>query len=252
VADWLEDHPQLPAWRADLLRLIWQTPHLDWLLLSKRPENWADMLHAVVQSEDDGVDWWASRWLDGEYPPNVWMGTSVEDQANADVRIPALLEIPAAIHFLSVEPLLGPVDIASMGIYFTNPDGGGGGYALYPLTGETWFGFGEEPDFGNLIDWLIVGGESGPQARPMHPDWVRSIRDQCRDAGTAFFFKQWGEWGISTLNALGATPKRTLHRFEDGVVMEKVGKHKAGRFLDGRTWGEFPVVEFTTEEVSNV
>lgn len=127
--------------------------------------------------------------------PNAWLGVSVEDQRWADIRIPALLETPAAVWFLSCEPLLGPIDLTLVGW-----DG---------ATGLTVL---DHPP--NGIDWVIVGGESGPGARPMHPDWVRSLRDQCNDAGVPFFFKQWG----------GRTPKA------------------GGRILDGRTWDEYPEV----------
>jgi len=141
-------------------------------------------------------------WFDGGSPsfqwplPNVWLGVSVEDQTTANKRIPPLLEIPAAVRFVSAEPLLGAVDLAV-------PHGQGVGDLL--IDG---------------LDWLIVGGESGPGARPMHPDWARSIRERCRAAGVPFFFKQWGETD------------------ECGF---RVGKKLAGRTLDGRTWEEMPV-----------
>lgn len=122
---------------------------------------------------------------------NVWLGVSVEDQRRADGRIPLLLDTPAAVRFLSMEPLLGPVDLSSIDI-----DGESGVTPLRPWTAdelsEMW---GDEIEHGQAaIDWVIVGGESGPSARPMHPDWVRSIRDQCKAADVAFLFKQWGEW----------------------------------------------------------
>jgi Bacteriophage protein gp37 len=103
--------------------------------------------------------------------PNVWLGVSAEDQKRADLRIPALLDTPAAVRFVSAEPLLGPIDLSR----FVEDDGEK--FDLPPLS------------------WVIVGGESGPGARPMHPDWARSLRDQCVAAGVPFLFKQWGEWG---------------------------------------------------------
>lgn len=149
--------------------------------------------------------------------PNVWLGTSVEDQNRVDERIPWLLKTPAAVKFLSCEPLLGPVDIAGwMGDY-----------------GELQGG----PHIGRqTIDWVIAGGESGPKARPMHPDWARSLRDQCQAAGVPFFFKQWGEW----LGALqdGAPGEGQEINCSDKPI--RVGKKKAGRLLDGREWNEFP------------
>ena len=123
--------------------------------------------------------------------PNVWLGVSVEDQKRADLRIPALLDTPSAVRWISAEPLLGPVDIING-------------------LGDSWL---------TGIDWIVVGGESGPGSRPMHPDWARSLRDQCEVAGVPFLFKQWGD-----------------HE-RDG---RRVGKRTAGRELDGRTWDEYP------------
>lgn len=141
--------------------------------------------------------------------PNVWLGVSVENQKRAEVRIPKLLETPAAVRFLSCEPVLGPVDFSAwLGRMEYERDDGQA--AIY------------RPALG----WVIVGGESGPGARPMHPTWVRTIRDECQAAGVPFFFKQWGEF-YGTGN--------------------RVGKKAAGRRLDGRTWGEMPPL-LTKEE----
>ena len=164
--------------RARLWALIDQTPHLDWLLLTKRPEN------ARLVPED----WWT------DWPRHVWLGTSVEDQAAADKRIPELLKIPAAVHFLSCEPLLGAVDLKSI-ITYAN---GSSSKERNVLTGREWQDYGG--DGGGIavglpkIDWVIAGGESGPAARPSHPGWFRALRDQCQGAGVPFFFKQFGEW----------------------------------------------------------
>jgi protein gp37 len=122
--------------------------------------------------------------------PNVWLGTSVEDQKAADERIPLLIETPAAIRFLSIEPLLGPVDLTDVRRH--------DGWRINALTGEEFLP--GEIVSGHLgkIDWVIAGGESGSSKqspRPMHPDWARSLRDQCVAAGVPFLFKQWGEWG---------------------------------------------------------
>lgn len=158
--------------------------------------------------------------------PNVHLGVSVEDQQRADLRIPALLQTPAAVRFLSCEPLLGPVDL-----------------------------FGVR----NGLDWVIAGGESGPGARPMHPQWARHLRDQCQAAGVAYLFKQWGEWGPLPsqddwrlrresdweIRADGYTwPLTESHGAEDGTEMliRRFGKKDAGRELDGRTWDEYPAV----------
>lgn len=157
MADVFEDRTDLRDARATLFHTIGATPHLDWLLLTKRPENIARL--------------WAEATAFPPPWPNVWLGTTVEDQQRADERIPKLLAVPAAVRFLSVEPLLGPVDLRfHLGIAENHDDLRGG------------------------IGWVIVGGESGPGARPMHPAWARSIRDQCRAAGVAFFFKQQGAW----------------------------------------------------------
>ena len=150
-----------------------------------------------------------------EWPlPNVWMGVSVENQKCADLRVPALLETPAVVRFLSCEPLLGPVQIG------------------HDLAG---------------IDWVIVGGESGHGARPMHPDWARTIRDDCSHAGAAFHFKQWGEWVTEDQAPEDITlPGISWRHFDDDASTYKVGKKAAGRELDGRTWGEYPITERTT------
>jgi protein gp37 len=144
LSDIFEAHPELDPIRADLWALIGQTPHLDWLLLTKRPEQIGRLLPV--------------EWL--EHPgENVWLGTSTETQRWADIRIPRLLAVPAVVHFVSAEPLLGPLEL------------------------ERHLGPRE-------VNWVITGGESGTGFRPMDLDWVRSIRDQCARAGAAFFHKQ--------------------------------------------------------------
>lgn len=165
---------------------------------------------------------------------NVWLGTSVEDQKRADLRIPALLETPAAVRFLSCEPLLGPVSL------FANT----------------------KIDTGVLVDWVIVGGESGPGARPMHPEWARGLRAECNAYDIAFHFKQWGEWvkvdriadaaagdvwvlgegGMEPVPWRPDTAGAEAHRWgpHRDQLMRRVGKKAAGRVLDGRAWDEFP------------
>ena len=180
----------MQAWRT-----MQQTSQHTYQILTKRPERMQMLL----------TEWlpfaWELAYLE-TYPgplPNVWLGVSAEDQNTADERIPLLLKTPAALRFVSCEPLLGPVNL------------------------DTYLGNTPEDDDGapypGKIDWVIVGGESGPGARPMHPDWARSIRDQCHGAQVSFFFKQWGEW-------------------LDGV---RVGKKNAGSILDGRGYKEFPL-----------
>ncbi len=258
LADWLDDEVPI-EWLADLLALIHQTPNLDWLLLTKRPQNWKSRLLAVYEHTQDSrlavfVNAWGAR---GEAPANVWLGTSVEDQQRAEERIPHLLEIPARVRFLSCEPLLGPVDVAKWlrPRQLPNADGYGGDHAPGWTT-----------DF-NTIHWVIAGGESGSRARPIHPDWARSLRDQCADAGVPFLFKQWGEWvlaveehgiGGSIMPENGVIPcgipaewvgmdgkmaVGSWHGLLDPVAMARVGKKLAGRTLDGVIHHEFPQSE---------
>ncbi|PJN96670.1 phage Gp37/Gp68 family protein [Amaricoccus sp. HAR-UPW-R2A-40] len=179
--------------------------------------------------------------------PHVWLGTSVEDEATADARIPHLLAAPAAVRFLSAEPLLGPVDLTEIAV--PRPD------LRASVVLDVLRGWGGPI---NRLDWVIVGGESGKHARPMHPDWVRALRDQCQAAGVAFFFKQWGEWvpgeiaGPNTRSIDAATwwdrqwmiervgPARPDDHIDDEPDLFRVGKKAAGRVLDGRTWDQMP------------
>lgn len=236
LADWL-DHEVQTAWRVDLLALIEATQNLDWLLLTKRPESWNARLHEAMGAGSS----LALRWLNGTPPANVWIGTTVEDQQHADERIPHLLRVPARVRFLSCEPLLGPVDLRPhIGLI------GGAARDLAVVQGIP------------LIHWVICGGESGPKARPMHPDWARSLRDQCAAAGVPFFFKQWGEWTPGeNLTRGGRLRTATLFadswdystqtdkqsencHVDDSPDLYHVGKHAAGRLLDGREHNEFP------------
>jgi protein gp37 len=193
LADVFEDRDDLDPWRTDLWDLIETTPNLDWLLLTKRPENVEMLAGDFAQCISCGLNpvdpfnWWCICGGTVRPPLNVRLGTSVGHQSSID-RVAALIDAAdGAPTFLSCEPLLGPLDFGTGGL-----DG---------------------------IDWVIAGGESGPNARPMHPDWVRSIRDVCLDSGVPFLFKQWGEFD------------------EHG---ERVGKKVAGRILDGTTWDQVP------------
>jgi len=222
LADWLDD--EVPVeWLADLLELIRGTPHLDWLLLTKRPENWRRRLQAVTDVCGDkfnGPDPFspAYEWLIGDAPANVWIGTTVEDQPRAAQRIPHLLDIPARVRFLSCEPLLGWVDFEPVLGVLSDRDRDAAG-----------------------IDWVICGGESGPAARPMHPDWARSLRDQCAAAGVPFFFKQWGEWQqVMSQQEVRERASGNFKTLPAGSAFVRVGKKAAGRLLDGREWNEFP------------
>jgi protein gp37 len=174
----------------------------------------------------------------------------MEDQTRADERIPDLLATPAAIRFISAEPLLGPIDLERIVIKAAeHPDRGQPPVSIKALTG--WMG-GTDQDR-TRIDWVIAGGESGPDARPMHPDWARSLRDQCAAAGVAFHFKQWGEWAPSENCTLDCTADAlifdatagTWRKSVDGgwigdQAMCRVGKKRAGRLLDGVEHNGFP------------
>jgi protein gp37 len=186
LCDWLDE--EVPVeWLARFLALIHDTPNLRWLLLSKRPENWRQRLELVARYLDKadidaaktgGLYVWAQNWLGnmggrpGFRPPNVWVGTSVEDQTRADERIPALLRIPAVGLFLSVEPMLGEVNLYDSGAIRIAAD---------DPTGRC-----------RDVDWVIIGGESGHGARPCNVDWIRSLVRQCRVARVPAFVKQLG------------------------------------------------------------
>lgn len=216
------DNAAPEAWRADLLWLIHQTPHLDWLLLTKRIGNAARMLHDARVTVDPTADW-------PEVLPNLWLGATVVNQEEADRDIPKLLAVPARVRFLSMEPLLGLVDLRrhfGPNLAMTQP----------------------------LIDWVIVGGESGHHARPMHPGWARSLRDQCAAAGVPFHFKQNGEWAHAEalegddralperwLRLDGSTPSSDgIDFFGGDEVVYRAGKRAAGRLLDGVEHNGFP------------
>lgn len=222
-------------WRSSLFDLIKNTPHLDWLLLTKRIGNAGAMIQEAISELDIGYDPDYAMW-----PwPNVLIGATVVNQAEADRDIPKLLATPAAKRFLSIEPMLGPVDVFSA------------------ITGELLHASGDDYEPGH-IDWVIVGGESGPRARPMHPDWARSLRDQCVSAGVSFHFKQWGEYAYEydrdrddpdyrQCDRVARLPGRWInlaggHGFNGERVhyAQRVGKKAAGRLLDGRTWDEAP------------
>ena len=177
---------------------------------------------------------WIEQWLAGNPPPNVWIGATIVNQAEADRDIPKLLDVPARVRFLSMEPLLGPVDLTHIEVF-------GGDAEIFPLKGTTDCvdDEGAPTDDVPALDWVIVGGESGPGARPMSPDWARSLRDQCAAAGVPFLFKQWGEW-IPMLDQAEGVPVREMTTTPDGWVMGHAGKKAAGRLLDGRTWDGFP------------
>ena len=243
-----------PQWRDDLFELIAATPNLDWLLLTKRIGNVGNMLPVPFDFD--------------RHFPHVWIGATIVNQAEADRDIPKLLDVPARVRFLSMEPLLGPVDINP----WLQQKFFHGGRAL---NGRAMMR--SHPT--ERLDWVIVGGESGPGARPMSPDWARSLRDQCAAAGVPFLFKQWGEWETCYQRSDGTPVFRQFDSHEQWVakasswvnggicldrngkqmnrgadmaeardagnfpvtIMHKVGKKKAGRLLDGREHNGFPM-----------
>lgn len=200
-------------WRDDLWTLIDYTRDLDWLLLTKRIGNVGNMLPLPFD--------FAEKF------PHVWIGATICNQAEADRDIPKLLNVDARVRFLSIEPMLGPIDLT--GEWLTAKLGA---YPFRTLPPE------HRTKLIELLDWVIVGGESGPGARPMHPDWARSLRDQCALAGVPFLFKQWGEWSpgyAENGNDLdyGDIVEAKQHEWPEGHCSFRVGKKVSGRTLDG-------------------
>jgi protein gp37 len=200
MADVFERRLDLVPHRQRLINLIKRTPKLDWQVLTKRPQNIKKLLPP-----------------DYDYPPNLWLGTSVENPDAADKRIRYLLEHDrAVVRFLSCEPLLGPVDIRK-----------------YLQPGPN----------GAKIDWVIVGGEAGHHSRPMNPLWAKSLIEQCQEAGTAVFYKQWGDYVPLKIVSANGKQYRTIPVFKangNEIPMVRVGKKAAGRVILGREWSEFP------------
>ena len=203
-------------WRGEVWQIMRQTPHLTYMLLTKRLEN-------------------ISARLPDDWPlKNIWLGVTAENQEQADKRIPTLLKIPAAKRFVSVEPMLELIDLKEWVWGNRCPD---------PQCGDsTWdhnCQLGEQK-----LHWVICGGETGPNARPMHPEWVRSLRNQCKAAEVSFYFKGWGEW-LHEDHSLCPD-----FHYEDPKVHDwqgigdhsfRVSRKKAGRLLDGREWNEVPL-----------
>jgi len=186
-----------------------------YIILTKRPQRMLEFF----------------KYTNTEALPNVWLGVSCENQETANERIPLLLQVPAAVRFLSCEPLLGEINLAEItpkySTYFFN------------CLKEPVLHKGYMPNAQGLINWVIVGGESGHNARPMHPDWARSLRNQCKDAAIPFFFKQWGEWKPLAKEEVKQYPLSKLTTMVD-TAFAKVGKKKSGRLLDGVEHNEFP------------
>lgn len=261
LADWLDNAVEI-EWFVELLQLVRSTPNLDWLLLTKRIGNWKGRLVAALKwtvehGSDQGLAEWISDWLDGAAPANVWLGATIVNQPEADRDVSKLLNVPARARFLSMEPLLGPVDLSVIDI--------NGDCEIYPLRGTTECVDDEGRSAPDLpaLDWVIVGGESGRGARPMNPEWVRSLRDQCEAAGVPYLLKQWGEWGEpDSVERTGLAHEGWFEKdrldggvprhewpgpMQNGVELAslrpevfRVGKKAAGRLLDGRTHDGYP------------
>lgn len=255
---------QVPTeWRADLWALIRETPDLDWLLLTKRPQNIGRML----------PDFW------DQVKGHVWLGTTVEDQQRANQNIPHLLEHDAAARFVSCEPLLEPIDLTTCALSFFKHEAIGADVlttrrphdvaatvagAVDALRGLAKARVEYDEPFCMTgartypLDWVIAGGESGPHARPTHPDWFRSLRDQCAAADVPFLFKQWGEWSPRGPESFGypivdGVPQFRMSDTGDNGSdlaatggnqswLNRAGKKRAGRLLDGVEHNGFPEV----------
>lgn len=266
LSDWLDDEVPV-GWLLDMLRVIFETRNLRWMMLTKRPENWFPRLDAcikllcpdgdtILSSAEEALFQALTAWAyERKAPAHIMFGVTVENQAEADKRIPEALKVPARWRFLSCEPLLG-----SLRLDRVKDDELGANWNVLEMG----------------IHLVVCGGESGEadhDIRPTHPDWISSLRRQCTDAGVPFFFKQWGDWlprapvysptGIDNEEALNGTdPTRQIQLESDGSVavglgpwregfyqprpeldpwiMERVGKKAAGRLLGGVEYNGFP------------
>lgn len=265
-------HPAVPDEWIDLVFAVCAlTPQHTHMILTKRSARMREYLarHDTSQPGDSITN--AAFAMNGvvrgyrgsggaaSWPlPNVWLGVSVEDQTRADERVPDLLDTPAAVRFLSCEPLLGPVDLGHVKMVDYITEGGGSVQGWESaLNGKRFDEWADGDSEGwPKLDWVIAGGESGPGARPMHPDWARSLRDQCAAAGVPFHFKQWGEWAPQVGAVDGWTipddPEISRYDYRDWLgdhwsepfskgwqddvnddTVSRIGKKRAGRLLDG-------------------
>ncbi len=233
-------------WLDRIFAVMALAPQHTFQVLTKRPERMRRYFDLSPDNREEAIGASMRTLTQGKHPglidlplPHVWLGTSVENQETAAARIPELLDTPARVRFLSCEPLLGRIDLSLVDPHRGDPTGG----ALLR----------------NGIHWVIVGGESGPRARPMDPDWARTLRDQCTAAAIPFFFKQWGEFlpaavyddadyagGRAFEDPNGGTAAAEpgdhyfYHWLSPSLVAARVGKKQAGRLLDGRSWDQYP------------
>ena len=246
MADVFEDHPALVEPRARLWRLIEATPSLTWMLLTKRPENIAGMVP------------WGDTW-----PRSVWLGTSAETQKFTDQRLPVLLQHPAAVRFVSAAPLLGPVDLTE---YLRLPCERCQGEGVVTVDGDVDYCYDCDQGYLPGLQWVITEGESGAKARPTHPDWFATIRDDCDMAEVPFHHKQNGEhgpyvptvpdashpdgrapdwdrkpsWWVCRESGEAVRREADVPRTGSWVAVYKVGVKAAGRLLEGELHDEFP------------
>lgn len=215
-------HKDVPfSFVADVFNVMRHAYKHTFQVLTKRPERMAQFF---------------AEWIKPGYVyDNVWLGTSVENQEQADKRIPELLKVPARVRFLSCEPLLGPLDIYEWISSYWDAS------IFNPVTKTQGSFVGAETQRENGLHWIICGGESGHGARPMHPDWARALRDQCQSAGVAYHFKQWGAWVPECQGVNFDVWDGHASAFNPPNQVYRVGKHAAGRLLDGKEWNEMPV-----------
>lgn len=277
-------------WIDQVFAVMALAPQHTFQVLTKRSERMREYLTAANLldrltmaawkiDQEEGSGWAAdihSGHCNGLPLPNVWLGVSVEDQRRADERIPTLISTPAAIRWISAEPLLGPVDLtqlpripsgfdrampgfADVASFWANALSGSDGLTMRNGISYHTGGRLSAPGIINgralRLDWVVAGGESGPNARPMHPDWARSLRDQCAAAGVPHLFKQWGEYAprraaapadqVDARKALivrpdGGITSGLLAYGPDAWIMDKLGKRRAGRLLDGVEHNGYP------------
>jgi protein gp37 len=214
----------------EALRVIESCPQHTFLILTKRAERM--------------FDFFASASMAGlEAPPlqNLWLIPTVCNQQEAEKILPLLLANPTAHRGISIEPMLGPVDLSDVVV----KSGPHSGRHIDSLHCDVDFGD-DEPFYGSIVDAVILGAETGPKARPIHPDWPRRVRDDCEAAGAPFYFKGWGEWlpgsqcGHISDGDLSTTPCTSMEYGDLCAFVFKVGRKRAGRLLDGRTYDDLP------------
>lgn len=222
-SDWFHKHAD--PWREEAWDIIRQRRDVIFQIVTKRTDRIPECLPPD----------WGDGW------PHVWLIATVETQHWAQKRVPELLRVPAAVHGLSCEPLLGPIDLMSI----VRHSRGTTDFTLNALTGRELQSFHDGAgivEYPARVDWVIAGGESGHHARPTHPDWIRSMRDRCQAAGVPFFFKQWGEhlpFDQCAAAGVKLPLEDAMNHAQSGAPV-RVGKKQAGRLLDGREWSQFP------------